>query len=142
MTMDDVDARIVSWLERDGRMSWRELGERIGLSPTATRDRTRALIARGIIQGFHARVDTSKLGNRISAIIDVRLRSPDHAGDFEAVIRDHTRVDEAFHLTGRADYVVRVSCPDTDELDAFINLIKRRGGVRDTETRVVLRTVV
>lgn len=142
MSVDDIDRKIIGWLERDGRMSWRDLGDRVGLGPTATRDRVRALLAQGVLEGFHARVDPAKVGNRVSAVIDVKLRSPDHKETFEALLRDEIAVDEAFHLTGRADYVLRISFPSTAELDGFIATIKARGGVRETETRIVLRTVV
>ncbi len=56
-------------------------------------------------------------------------------------MRESPHVVEAMHLTGRADYVVRVGCSVTQELDDLIRAMKEHGGVRDTETRLILRVV-
>lgn len=122
-------------------MSFKELGERVSLSPNAARDRVRALVARGVITGFHAHLDAGRVDRRLRALVDVRLRSPDHAGQFERLVRAQPCVEEAVHLTGPSDYVVRVACAVPTELDDFIRTLKEQGGVRDTQTRLVLRIV-
>ena len=138
---DETDAQIIKLLTDDGRMSFADLGERVKLSPNAARDRVRSLIARGVITGFHAHVDPGRVDRRLRALIDVRLRTPDHAPQFEQLIRGSTIVEEAVHLTGPSDYVVRVRCADPTELDDFIKAMKEPAGVRDTQTRLVLRIV-
>ena len=139
--MDAIDRDIVTRLQTDGRMSYRELGDHVGLSANAVRDRVRALMEQSVIEGFHARVSAEHDGRRLQALVDVRLRTPDHAGVFEELMRESPVVVEAMHLTGRADYVVRVGCSITQELDDLIRAMKERGGVRDTETRVILRVI-
>lgn len=139
--MDAIDRDIVRRLQADGRMSYRELGELIGLSPNAARDRVKALMDQAVIEGFHARVSPEHSDRRLQALIDVRLRTPDAAGRFEEMMRDSPFVIEAMHLTGRADYVVRVGCSVTRELDDLIGEMKEHGGVRDTETRLILRVI-
>lgn len=141
MALNDTDAKIVSLLKENARMSFKELGERVHLSPNAARDRVQALVARGVITGFHAHVDDGRMDKRVHALVEVRLRSPDHAAVFERLVRGHPCVDAAVHLTGRADYSIRVACTDPTELDDFIRALKEEGGVRDTETRLVLRSV-
>lgn len=122
-------------------MSFRELSEHVQLSQSAVRDRVRALVDRGIIEGFHARIDTTRMGGRITAMVDIRLRTPDDAQRFERLVRESPLVIEAMHLTGRADYMLRVACRDPGELDNLITALKRDGGVRESETRLVLRTL-
>jgi Lrp/AsnC family leucine-responsive transcriptional regulator len=139
--MDGIDRDVVRWLQEDGRMSYRELGDRVGLSPNAVRDRVRALVHQGVIEGFHARVGAEHSERRLQALVDVRLRTPDAAEAFEELMRASPIVLEAMHLTGRADYVIRVGCSVTEELDDLIREMKGRGGVRDTETRLILRMV-
>lgn len=141
MALDDIDTKILQLLTDDGRMSFSDLGEKVSLSPNAARDRVRALVSRGVITGFHAHVDQGRVDRRLRALIDVRLRSPDHAAQFERLIRGNPAVEEAVHLTGPSDYVVRIACADTTELDDFIRAMKEEGGVRDTQTRLVLRIV-
>jgi Lrp/AsnC family leucine-responsive transcriptional regulator len=140
--LDDTDAKIVRCLQENARMSFKELGERVHLSPNAARDRVQGLVTRGVITGFHAHVDEGRMDRRVHALVDVHLRSPDEAKEFERLVRGHACVETAVHLTGRADYLVRVACADPTQLDDFIRLIKERGGVRETETRLILRSVV
>jgi Lrp/AsnC family leucine-responsive transcriptional regulator len=141
MALDEIDTAILKALTDDGRMSFQALGDVVGLSPNAARDRVRALQSRGVITGFHAHVDIGRIDRRLRALIDVRLRTPGHAAQFERLVRAHPGVEEAVHLTGPSDYVVRVACADTTELDDFIRSMKDEGGARDTQTRLVLRIV-
>jgi len=141
VSLDDVDSAILRLLTEDGRMSFTALGEKVSLSPNAARDRVRALAARGVITGFHAHLDQGRVDRRLRALIDVRLRTPDHAEQFEKVITGHAAIEEAVHVTGPSDYVIRVRCADPTELDDLIRLLKEQGGVRDTQTRLVLRVI-
>jgi Lrp/AsnC family leucine-responsive transcriptional regulator len=141
MALDDIDAKIVSHLKEHARLSFKELGERVHLSPNAVRDRVQALVGRRVITGFHAHVDDGRVDRRVHAYVDVRLRSPDHGMQFERLVRGHPCVESAVHHTGKADYVVRVACTDPTELDDFIRALKDSGGVLDTETRLVLRSI-
>jgi Lrp/AsnC family leucine-responsive transcriptional regulator len=141
MALDEIDAAILKALTDDGRMSFQALGDLVGLSPNAARDRVRALQGRGVITGFHAHVDIGRIDRRLRALIDVRLRTPDHAEQFERLVRAHPGVEEAVHLTGPSDYVIRIACADPTELDDFIRSMKDEGGVRDTQTRLILRIV-
>jgi Lrp/AsnC family leucine-responsive transcriptional regulator len=141
VALDDIDTKILQLLVEDARMSYAELGERVSLSPNAARDRVRALQARGVITGFHAHVDQGRVDRRLRALIDCRLRSPDNSAQFERLIRGNPAIEEAVHLTGPSDYVVRIAVADPTELDDFIRALKEEGGVRDTSTRLILRIV-
>lgn len=140
-TLDSIDAAIVECLRQDGRLSFKDLGERVNLSANAARDRVRGLLDRGVITGFHAHVDPGRIDKRLHAFVDVRLRSPDHATEFERLVRAHPNVVETVHLTGSADYLLRAACDDPTQLDDLINEMKDKAGVRDTQTRLILRVV-
>ena len=139
--LDNTDAAILECLRQDARLSFRELGERVNLSSNAARDRVRSLVSRGVITGFHAHVDPGRIDRRLHAFVDVRLRSPDHAPQFERLVRGHPNVVETVHLTGSADYLLRTASDDPTQLDDLINAMKESGGVRDTQTRIILRVV-
>jgi Lrp/AsnC family leucine-responsive transcriptional regulator len=141
-SMDDIDREILSVLVRDGRTSFRDLGAAVGLSANAAADRVRRLRREGIIAGFTALVDPVAQGGGIEAVVDVKM-GPDQDNDgFERAIAPLTAVVEAAHLTGRADYELRVRCADAGELDALLRRLKRECGAADTETRIVLRTAL
>jgi Lrp/AsnC family leucine-responsive transcriptional regulator len=136
--VDAIDRDLIKELEADARLSWRELGDRVGLSANAARDRVRSLLDRGVIAGFHARV---RADHSVQAYVDVRLRTPDAANTFEALIKASPIVIEAAHVAGRPDYTVRVACAHTRQLDDLIRAMKERAGVIATETRLILRVV-
>jgi Lrp/AsnC family leucine-responsive transcriptional regulator len=137
--MDAIDRIILGELVRDGRVSFRDLAERIRLSPTATAERVRRLQESGVISGFQAKLDMTALGRPLRAFIDVRLRpGPDHAG-LEAGLLTLPCVLSGVHVTGRWDYTLTVACRDVAELDEVVMALPRDHGVVETDTRLILR---
>jgi Lrp/AsnC family leucine-responsive transcriptional regulator len=127
---------------RNGRLSFRELGERVALSPNATAERVRRLEERGVIAGYQAIVDPTAAGRVLIALIDVRLGDPSDAGRCEKLLGSLDAVTDAAHMTGRFDYQLRAACLDAGDLDQLIRTLKEKGGVVETDTRIALRTVV
>ena len=140
--LDEVDREIVGLLVRNARMSFRELGERVSLSANATAERVRRLCDAGVIAGFQAVVDPGAAGRTLVALVDVRLEGPAEVDRFERLIESLEEVTDAFHVTGRFDYQLRVACRDVSALDALLGTLKRKGGVQESDTRLALRTVV
>jgi Lrp/AsnC family leucine-responsive transcriptional regulator len=140
--MDDIDRGLVGLLMRDARMSFRELGDRVSLSANAAAERVRRLQERGVIAGYQAIISPDAAGRALIALIDVRLAGPAHAQRFEEMIEAHDSVTDAAHVTGRFDYQLRLACSGTGELDDLIRMLKTKGGVIETDTRIALRTVV
>lgn len=139
--IDAIDRRILEVLADEGRISWRELGERVHLSANAAADRVRRLEKTGVIARYRAELDPDLLGWGIEASIDVRRGADVAPEDFEASLRAFPEVLDALHLTGGWDYVVRVRVGSTAALDRFVTVLKSEHGATDTATRVVLRRV-
>jgi Lrp/AsnC family leucine-responsive transcriptional regulator len=139
VALDDVDHRIVSALVRNGRATFASLGEEVGLSPHGVADRVRRLQRAGIIVGYTALIDRETLGQRLDAIIDVRLSSSVAPETFEAQVAGLDAVREVAFVTGRFDYQVRVMCADADGLDRIVRVLRRDAGAAQTETRIVMR---
>jgi Lrp/AsnC family leucine-responsive transcriptional regulator len=137
--MDDVDRVILSELIRNGRATFKELGELAGLSPHAVAPRVRRLVDAGIVTGFTALVDYGTVGRGLDALIDMRLLSTARPEAFEAAAAKLPAVRELSFLTGRFDYQVRAACVDADDLDHTVRAL-RAAGAAVTETRIVLRT--
>lgn len=137
--MDSIDRTILRELLNDGRMSFRDLADRVRLSPTATAERVRRLQESGVIAHFQATLDLAVLGRPLRAFIDVRLRPGlDHA-ELEARLLDLPAVLSGAHVTGRWDYMITVACRDVAELDQLVMSLPREHGVIETDTRLVLR---
>jgi Lrp/AsnC family transcriptional regulator, leucine-responsive regulatory protein len=98
--IDEIDREIVRSLAADGRMSFRDLGERIHLSPNATAERVRRLQSNGVIRGFGAVVSWTRLGYVVEAYIDVRLLAGTSAQNFETEAAKIPGIVSAAVVTG------------------------------------------
>jgi len=137
--LDDVDRVILSELIRNGRASYKQLGELAGLSPHAVAPRVRRLRVAGIVTGFTANVDWGLIGRGLDALIDIRLLSTAVPEQFEQAVAELPAARELMFLTGRFDYQLRAACVDADDLDHTVRAL-RKAGAAVTETRIVLRT--
>src|SRR3954449_833273 len=106
--MDDLDREILGELVRDARLSYRDLGARVGLSANAAAERVRRMRRSGVITGFTATVDPGAAGRRLGALVDVRLAAAGTNETFEAAVAALDTVTDALHVTGRFDYQLRV----------------------------------
>ena len=139
--IDALDRRILDQLRIDARLSWRELGERVHLSPTSVAERVRNLERRGVVRGYHVDVDPAAMGRGLRAVIDVGLPPGVSPDAFEATLVERTEVTFAAYVTGKADYTVIVDCDGPDGLDGFIRWLKSEAAVASTESKLVLRAV-
>ena len=140
--LDTLDQRIIGILRRDGRLSWRELADRVHLSPTSTADRVRRLERLGVITGYAAVVDPAALGRTVRGVIDVALPPGMDPSTFEALIAERPEVTFAAYVTGTADYTIVVDCEGAEGLDAMVRWLKLDAGVARTESKLVLRNLV
>jgi Lrp/AsnC family leucine-responsive transcriptional regulator len=138
---DAIDRTILRELLRDGRISIRDLADRVALSTSATSERVRRLERRGLITGYRAVLAPSVVGRPVDAVVGVRALPGADRAALEAWFGAQPCVVDAVHLTGAHDYLLRVRCRDTAELDALLMAMKSDAGVAETETRVVLRTI-
>lgn len=136
--MDTIDREIVKALRADGRMSFRDLGEAVGLSANAVAERVRRLLASGTIRRFTAEINPAAHGMRLSAFVDLRLAPNTVADDFENGLRAVSGVVSAVLTTGRFDYTLRVAVAGEAELVTLVETLRARGAA-ETYSRIVLR---
>ncbi len=139
--IDDIDRDIIRALQEDGRLSYRDLGDRVGLSANAASARVGRLRVEGIITGIHAHVDHAALGRGLEAFVDCWLeqRDPEHWDRFVDHIVADDRVIDAVHLTGKVDYRLRVVVASAEELDELLGSLRTEAGIGETDTRLILR---
>jgi Lrp/AsnC family transcriptional regulator, leucine-responsive regulatory protein len=138
--IDAIDSEILRLLREDARVSWRDLGAAVGLSANAAADRVRRLRRARIITGFTARVDPAAGGRQLEALISVTLLPGTDSDEFATLSVTLEPVSEVLHLAGAPDYQLRVACRDTAELDGLLRTLRRKLGVADTETKIILRS--
>jgi DNA-binding Lrp family transcriptional regulator len=134
--MDELDSAIVGALQNDGRRSNRDLAQMLGVAPSTTLERVRALRARGVITGIHASIDMAKIGRPVKAMITVRLRpqSREIVQGFRDFVIALPETLQVFVTTGAEDLQVLVAVASTEALRDFVldSLTKRRevAGIR------------
>ncbi|MEU0990834.1 Lrp/AsnC family transcriptional regulator [Streptomyces sp. NPDC005953] len=138
--MDRIDGEILGVLQGDARISYRDLGVRVGLSANAAADRVRRMVRSGVIQGFTTLVDpTADHRAGLMVFIDITLRLDTSNEEFERVALRLPGITEVVHVTGAHDYLVRARVADPAALDALLRTLKREAGVAQSQTRIALR---
>ena len=141
--MDSIDLRIVSSLAEDGRCTYSDLAEEVGLSAPATAERVRRLEERGVVRGYCARLDPDALGVGLTAFVFVTLAGTADAGAFRTAVATLDEVVECHHVAGDDDYLLKVHVDGTRGLEAFVSdRLKAIPGISRTRTTVVLSTAV
>ena len=110
MKLDKIDKKILIILQRNAKITNSKLSKEIGLSPAATLERVRKLESNGIISGYHAKLDKSKLGLGVSTFVMVSLKVHNKKNllSFLDKIKDLENIVECHHITGSADFILKV----------------------------------
>ncbi len=125
MMLDRTDSALLMALQHDARLTAQELGDILNLSASQAGRRRQRLEDAGLIAGFRARLDPVRLGLSVQAFIQVSMvtHSPQSARSFQTLIRARPEVVSAWTLTGEADYLLRVYCPDLGALNELVHEI-------------------
>ncbi|MCH2164961.1 MAG: Lrp/AsnC family transcriptional regulator [Marinovum sp.] len=120
-TMDRLDLRILSILQKDGQISMARLSEQVGLSLSACHRRVKLLESEGKISHYAARLNRKSVGLEIQIFIEVKLmrsRRADIAA-FEEAIAEMPEVLECHLISGEFDYLIRVAARNTEDYEAL-----------------------
>lgn len=135
--LDDINRELLDILQVDGRISYKELGERVGLTAPAVAERVRKLEEAGVISGYRAVVDYEVVGFPLLGII--RLRAPLRAEGIDDKISAIPNVIEASRVTGSDSHVIRARLRSTRDLEALLHDVWEQG---DTITNIVTSSPV
>jgi Lrp/AsnC family leucine-responsive transcriptional regulator len=135
--LDDTDARIIELLQRDGRGSYAEVGQAVGMSGPSAHERVKKLEGRGIIRGYAAIVDPMTLGYGVLAFIFIKQVPGTIATDLTGNFSEIEEIEECHHIAGEADYLLKVRATDTRHLERVLHQIQAVPHVFTTETQVV-----
>jgi Lrp/AsnC family leucine-responsive transcriptional regulator len=136
--LDATGWKILDALQQDARLSFHELGRRVGLSAPAAAERVRRLEEAGIIAGYRAIVPPAAVGITISAFVRVTCPSPDrYYQRILALAQKMPQVIEAHHVAGDDSFVLKIGTADLAELEQVIGKLTTLG---NTVTSVILST--
>ncbi len=138
--MDPISWKILEALQQNARMTFAELGRKVGLSTPAVAERVHRLEEAGIITGYHAAVDPACLGMTVRVIVRLTIRGGDQqVSRAVSVIRELPEVTRCHRVTGDESFVMEANVVSIRHLEA---LIDKLGGVGATSTSTVLSSPV
>jgi len=142
--LDRIDRAILAELQRNGRLSNRELAERVHLSESACLRRVRALEEAGVIDRYAALVNQAKVGLPGNVFVSITLNRQEQAdlAAFEAAVQGVPEVMECYLMTGQQDYLLRVVVSDPADFERLHSQhLTRLPGVARVQSSFALRLV-
>jgi Lrp/AsnC family leucine-responsive transcriptional regulator len=144
MAIDPIDLRILRVLQQDARLSNVALAEQVGLSQSPCLRRVRMLEEAGVIRGYTASVDQTKVGLPVSVFVSIKLEKQreEELKRFEDAMRGCPEVLECYLMTGPRDYLLRVVARDLADYERFVKeTLTRIDGVASIESSFALGQV-
>ena len=137
-TMDKIDRNILRELQTDARLSYAELGRRVGLTTPAVIERVRKLEDAKIITGYRAEIDTAKVGLPITAFVRMSITGVDYSHIIE-VAGESNEVLECHRGTGGDSFIMKIAVSSVEHLQEVIDRLTPYG---ITTTTIVLSSPV
>ena len=131
--LDSIDLKILKLLQENSKITNLELSKQIGLSPAPTLERVKKLEQSEIIESYHAKVSSTKLGLNVSTFILVNLawQKENALDNFIEKIQTIPEVTECYIITGDGDFLLRVICKDIPSYEQL--LFKRLSQIEEVE---------
>ena len=139
-SIDQIDLKILSILQSNGRCHLAEIAKEVDLSSPAVMERVRKLEAQGVIKSYQAVLDARKIGKDVTAFIGVSVDHQRHIEAFASHMMGQHDVLECHHVTGDESFILKVKTANTDSLEKLLAEIRSIEGVTGTITKVVLST--
>ena len=142
--LDALDRKIIAELQSNSRLSVQELAERVGLSASPCARRIRILEEAGVIQGYAAIIDQTKVGLPISVFVSIKLerQREDELDRFSQAVARWPEVVDCYLMTGQRDYLMRIVVRDLPAYEQFLkSKLTRLEGVASIETSFALGQV-
>ena len=137
--LEDLDARIAAVLAADGRCSYTDLAEKVGLSVSAVHQRVRRLEKRGVIRGYTAQIDSEQIGLPLTAFVSLTPIDPAAPDDYPQRLAGMPEIEACHSVAGVESYIVKVRVQSPAALETLLGQIRGTAGMT-TRTTVVLST--
>jgi DNA-binding Lrp family transcriptional regulator len=140
MTLDRIDIGIIRLLQKNARLSNKQIAAEVGLAPSSVHERLKRLWDSGVFRGAHAVVDPKAMGIGLEALFMIELSKHERTTVDRIMdeMLDIPEVRSAYLITGRHDLVVHVAVRDTEHLkDLALDYFTNRPGVTRIETSII-----
>ena len=140
MVLNEIDSELLVQLSKNGKASQRVLAEETGAALGTVNAHVKQLENRKIIKGYFANIDPEKVGFKLTAIINLRIKKGTLI-DVQASIAKHSRVFGVYDVTGEWDSLILARFKNREEMDKFIKTTLSQKHIERTSTSLVLNTV-
>jgi DNA-binding Lrp family transcriptional regulator len=140
--MDPIDQKLLEALLRDGRASYAELAQEVGLSVSATKRRVDRMRSKDVIRGFTAVVDPQVLGWQLPVLVQLFTNGTVPFATMQRDLEELPEIVEAFTVSGAADAVLRIAVRDVVHLERVISRVRALPYVQQTDTTMLLSSLV
>ena len=137
--LEEIDARIADALATDGRCSYTDLAERVGLSVSAVHQRVRRLEQRGVIKGYAARICGDEIGLPLTAFVSLTPIDPAAPDDYPQRLAHLRQIEACYSVAGHEAYILKVRVGSPAQLETLLAQIRSSAKV-STRTTIVLST--
>jgi Lrp/AsnC family leucine-responsive transcriptional regulator len=139
--MDKIDLKIVRMLQENSKITNLDLSKKIGLSPAPTLERVKKLEQAGIIQSYHAKVDSAAIGLNVKTFVLVSLawQKPNALDNFISKVKSIPEITECYIITGDADFLLKIVCKDIPTYEKL--LFKTLSQIEEIERLKTLMTL-
>ena len=144
MELDRFDRQLLNLLQEDAGQTAERLAEQVGLSPSAIQRRIRRMRSEGVIVRDTTIVDPAQVGRPtlFVASLQVERERPELLTQLRTWLAAQEHVQQAFYVTGEADFVVVITAPDAETYDAFMSrLVSDNPNVKRFTTNVTLSVI-
>lgn len=138
--LDKVDEKIINLLQKNARLSNKEIALEVGIAESTCSERMRKLNQKKIFLGFHSFVNSSYLGVNIQAIIAVKLKrhSKEVVENFKLALKDNKEIVNTYHMASNSDFLLHVAVTDKDHLRNFVmDKLTALKSVKKVETSLI-----
>jgi Lrp/AsnC family leucine-responsive transcriptional regulator len=134
--VDGTDLAILRALEENARLTYGDIGDRVGLAPSSVHDRVRKLERAGVITGYKAQVDLERAGLPITAFVSLALR-PESPSEIPRRVAEFPIVQSCYSVAGDNSYLLLVRAPSTQALEALLDALRAKLEVTTRSTIVL-----
>lgn len=142
--LDRIDRKILQALQEDGRISYVELADKVGLSTSPCLERVRRLEKSGYIRGYTALLDPNQLDASLLVFVEISLHytTGDVFENFRDAVRKWPQILECHLVSGDFDYLLKIRIKNIDSYRQLLgDIMHTLPGVRDSRTLVAMETV-
>ena len=142
-TLDEIDKKLLAELQAQGRITNVDLARRVGLTAPPCLRRVRSLEEDGVIRGYHAELDASRLGFAITvfAMVSLKSQAEEDLKGFEEHIKTLPEVRECHMLNGEIDFILKIVSRDLQSFQEFLtSKLTPAPNVASVKTSLTIRT--